>query len=194
MYVSQNEGLSFWNGYKIASPTSVSGLMPRAEPTNGVSETSQNPQPLFNPDDNGSMILGITFFGVVPVAAALAFIVVQIHNLRYGKHMKRSRTTIRNQGREASLDSFSGLQGKPELPVESARHELRVMDLRPEMAAGIDRKYRMYGPHVICTEHESAIPELPAETEQQRKWSPEWRQELIGDGPSQELGSPERAR
>jgi len=90
-------------------------------------------QSLSDPEDQGSMILGITFFGVVPMAACIAYIVVKIHKLRERKKRRISVTTTPNTRTQTNVLPDIGFQGKPELSTETTRHEVHSEDLWYEM-------------------------------------------------------------
>lgn len=83
-----------------------------------------NTQSLFNPEDQGLMILGITFFGVVPMAACIAYNVVRLYKLRERKKRKISVATSPNTRTQTKILPDLGFQGKPELSTDTARHEV----------------------------------------------------------------------
>ncbi|KAK3167688.1 hypothetical protein OEA41_010815 [Lepraria neglecta] len=97
---------------------------------------SQNPeQPqLFNPEGVESSILGITFVGVVPVAALLAFVAVKM--FRWQQRKQKRGLAIGGNGvkRINSQPSLQQpyLQPKAELDAEQARQEIEARERRYE--------------------------------------------------------------
>ena len=98
---------------------------------------SQNPEQsqLFNSEGMESSILSITFVGVVPVAALLAFVVVKMFRWQQ-RRQKRApaigRNVVKRINSQPSLQR-PYLQPKAELDAEQARQEIEAREHRYEM-------------------------------------------------------------
>lgn len=102
-----------------------------------IATPSQNPeQPrLFNPESEESLILGITFVGVVPVTALLASVVVKMFRWQQRKQKRGSaigRNSVKRVNSQPSLQQ-PDLHAKAELDVEQARQEIEARERRYEM-------------------------------------------------------------
>ena len=98
---------------------------------------SQNAEPLrlFNPESMDSLILGITFVGVVPVTALLASVVVKVFRWQQRKQKRGPAIGRNGVKRKISQPSLQqpDLHPKAELDVEQARQEIEARERRYEM-------------------------------------------------------------
>ena len=133
---------------------------------------SQNPEQLqlFNPAGMESSILGITFVGVVPVAALLAFIVVKMFRWQQRKQKRGpaiGRNGVKRINSQPSLQQ-PYLQLKAELDAEQARQEIEARERRYEMD-GIDAVLELPvahdGPLSLGLTHELKGDEISTELE-----------------------------
>lgn len=188
MYIPQHVDLPASLDSKTTTPISTFRNLARDQPSveGVVSGADANTQSFLNPNDQGSMILGITFFGVVPMAACFAYIVVKIFKLRERKRQERLGMMGENAKRNPDTPPEPGFQGKPELDTDTARHEIHGEDLRHEMAVE-GTTHGMDG-----MDGKDALPELQAGVDGLRGISPRTRQELKGEEISTELEVPEQ--
>lgn len=136
------------------------------------------------------MILGITFFGVVPIAACIAYIVVKIYKLRERKKYEKSAATYQKPGKDPPKLLEIAFQGKPELSTETTRYEVHGEDLRYEMD-GNETGHEMDAKatnNAIRSNEE--VLELQAELNDFKEVSSRKRQELKGAEFSKELEVP----
>ena len=111
-----------------------------------------------------SFELGITFTGVVPICALIAYIVVKIHRRRKRSHQQDSPFPMKKSNRENDGQMMIYMQQKAELEADQTRYEMHAEKIQREAPP------------------DNAIVELPAEVKLNEMEGPPMLPELSAGG------------